>query len=84
MEVKDQLKLNYPRDQVNIIIRKLDKIVEELNFFTYKKSIAIFASPLDEKVIYLDFEVNDHVGIDDSFGLRDLVSQKRKATSSLC
>jgi hypothetical protein len=79
MEVKNQLKLNYPRDRVNMIIRKLDKIVDDLNFFTYKKSIAIFASPVDEKIIYLDFEVNDHVGIDDSFGLRDLVNQKKES-----
>jgi hypothetical protein len=49
--------------------------VEELNFSPTKKHCH-FRFSVEEKSL-LDFEVNEHVGIDDSFGLRELVNQKR-------
>ena len=53
-------------------------IIKNLNFNTYKKSIAIYVSPVFEKVLYLDIAVEEKIIIDESFEIRDLVSCKRE------
>jgi hypothetical protein len=59
-------------------MQRLRSIISSLNFNTHKKSIAIYVSPLFEKVLYLDIAVQERVVVDDSFEIRDLVYSKKQ------
>jgi hypothetical protein len=69
---------NYNDELANSVIRKLKNIIQNLNFSSFQKSIAIFISPLYEKVLYLDIEVNEKIIIDESFDIRDLIYAKKE------
>jgi hypothetical protein len=56
-KIEKELQQNYPDDLADVVIHKLKTIIRNLNFSTYKKSIAIFVSPVFEKVLYLDIPV---------------------------
>ncbi|HVU57954.1 MAG TPA: hypothetical protein VHD83_22990, partial [Puia sp.] len=77
-KIESQLMGQYPRDQAIPVIEKIRKLINTLNYNTHKKSIAIFASPMIEKVYYLDVAVEEKIVVDSSFEIRDLVySQKQ-------
>lgn len=73
---KEELRERYPAGIVHPLIQKLDKIINDLDFDTQKKSIAIYLSPVFEKVIYLDIEADEMIMVDGSFEIRDLVYNK--------
>lgn len=77
-KVKRELAADYPPETEELMMQKLKRIVDELNFNTHKKSIAIYASPVFEKVLYLDVAVEERVMIDKSFEIRDLVYSKKQ------
>ena len=68
----------YPYDTCIMVIQKINAIIKTLNFNTHKKSIAIFVSPIFEKVLYLDIPVEEKIIIDESFEIRDLVYSKKQ------
>jgi len=72
-KIERQLLDNYPSDIALIMMAKFNDIVERLNFSTHRKSIAIFASPVFEKVIYLDIPVEERITVGGSFAIRDLL-----------
>lgn len=78
-EVKRQLLSVYPDEKAYVVINKLQKLIVGLKYDMGKKSIAIFVSPLTEKVIYLDIEVKEKLIIDESFEIRDLVYNETQA-----
>lgn len=78
--IEQQLLENYPDYIACLIMQKIKAIVRHLNFNTHKKSIAIYVSPFFEKLLYLDFEVQQFVTIKDGFRIRDLVNFKIKET----
>ena len=59
------------------VLDKIHKLVDGLNYNTYKKSVALYASPLLEKTYYLDIPVEEKIIIDNSFEIRDLVYSKK-------
>lgn len=77
-QVEQELENNYPDETGRVLMRKLRSIIGSLNFNTHKKSIAIYVSPLFEKVLYLDIPVQERVVVDDSFEIRDLVYSKKQ------
>jgi hypothetical protein len=77
-KVEQELKNNYPVWVVELMMDKLTTLVSNLNFSTQKKSIAIYVSPVFEKVLYLDIPVVQKVVINDSFEIRDLVYSKKQ------
>lgn len=77
-KVERELEINYPADIVAPIMSKLSKCIRELNFHCHKKSIAIFISPVFEKVLYLEIPVEEKIIIDESFEIRDLVYCKKE------
>lgn len=77
-KVAIELKKNYPDEQGQVVIKKLRSIIEQLDFNTYKKSIAIFTSPIFEKTLYLDIAVEEKIIIDESFEIRDLIYSKKQ------
>ncbi len=82
-KVEKELMMNYPADKALPVIHKLHQLIQNLNFHTHKKSIAIFVSPLIEKVFYLDMAVEEKVIIDESFEIRDLIYSKKQAIQYL-
>lgn len=77
-KVKRDLQENYPDEMGKLVMHKLEAIIKNLNFNTYKKSIAIYVSPVFEKVLYLDIPVEEKIIIDESFEIRDLVYSKKQ------
>lgn len=77
-QVKQELLDNYPGEIGLLVFQKLRAIIKTLNFNTHKKSIAIYVSPVFEKVLYLDIAVEEKVIVDDSFEIRDLLYNKKQ------
>jgi hypothetical protein len=76
--VESELMENYPAEMSKIVLQKLKNIYKNLDYNTHKKSVAIFVSPVFEKVLYLGVEVEEKVIIDESFEIRDLVYSKKE------
>lgn len=77
-QVEKDLMINYVDEKVEAVMNKLRLLIKTLDFTTYKVSIAIFVSPVIEKVYYLDIPVEEKVIIDESFEIRDLVYSKKE------
>jgi hypothetical protein len=77
-KVEKEIARDYPHESGALVMRKLRSLIEGLNFDTYKKSIAIYVSPLFEKVLYLDIPVEERIQVDNSFEIRDLVYAKKQ------
>lgn len=72
------LRKSYPGEMSALVMQKLKTIIKSLNYNTHKKSIAIYVSPLFEKVLYLDIPVEEKIIVDESFEIRDLVYGKKQ------
>jgi flagellin-specific chaperone FliS len=77
-KVRNELMSNYTIEKVNSIMHRLQDIISNLDYRTYKRSIAIFLSPQLQKVYYLDVLVNEKIVVDESFEIRDLVYNKKE------
>jgi hypothetical protein len=77
-KVGQELQENYPDEMSTLVMQKLKGIFKNLNFNTHKKSIAIYVSPVFEKVLYLDIAVEEKIIVDESFEIRDLVYSKKQ------
>jgi hypothetical protein len=82
-KVSKQLMSEYPAEKALPVINKLTHLIHELNFNTHKKSMAIFVSPLMEKVFYLNIPIEEKIIIDESFEIRDLIFSKKQTTQYL-
>ena len=60
------------------MITKLKHIIDNLNYRTHKKGIAIFVSTVSEKVYYLEGEVEEKIAIDEFFEFHDEVFRKKE------
>lgn len=78
-KVERELKETYPADITEMVMGKLRAIISKLNYTTHKKSIAIYVSPVFEKVLYLDISVEEKIMVDESFEIRDLVYNKKQS-----
>src|ERR1019366_4579741 len=65
-------------DMALLVLQKLKSIIKDLDFNTHKKSVAIYVSPVFEKVLYLNLEVEEKVLVNKSFHIRDLVKSKKQ------
>jgi len=77
-KVESGLMKDYTMDKALPVILKLKNFVGNINFNTHKKSIAIFVSPIIEKIFYLDIPVEEKIIIDESFEIRDLIYSKKE------
>jgi hypothetical protein len=77
-KVEKELEENYPEEMCILIMHKIRSIIKHLNFNTHKKSIAIYVSPVFEKVLYLDITVEEKIIVDETFEIRDLVYSKKQ------
>ncbi|MBI2271125.1 MAG: hypothetical protein HYU69_12335 [Bacteroidetes bacterium] len=72
-KTETQLFGDYPENTANLIMQKLNKIVEEIDYQHLSESIAIFVSKDNDVVLNLPFRVSEKLVIDNSFEIRDLV-----------
>ena len=70
-------------EQALPVIVKLQLLLREINYNTQKKGLAIFVSPLVERVFYLDFDVEEKVVVDELFEIRDLILNKKESIQYL-
>lgn len=78
-KVEVELKKNYPEELSGVIMQKLRSITKEVKPDGKVKSVALFVSPVFEKLFYLDVSVEEKIIIDESFEIRDLLySRKQK------
>ena len=77
-KVEYELLKNYPHEMSMLVMQKLRTIIKNLNFNAHKKSIAIYLSPVFEKVLYLDIAVEERITVDESFKIRDLLYSKKQ------
>jgi hypothetical protein len=82
-KVEKELLAHYPYDKALSVIERLRHIIKDLNYYTHKTSVAIFASPVEEKVAYLDVPVDNKIVIDEAFCIRDLVYCKKQDANYL-
>jgi hypothetical protein len=77
-KVEKELVQNYPHEKAAVVVTKLQRIIDHLDFNTHKKSIAIFVSSEIEKIFYLDIVVKEKIVIDGYFEIRDLIANKKQ------
>lgn len=75
--VEMELLQNHCDDMGMLVIQKLKTLIQNLNYNTYNKSIALFVSPVFEKVLYLDFDVDTRISIAPNFKIRDIVKTRK-------
>jgi hypothetical protein len=77
-KVQQEVITNRKGDISALVMQKLRNLVKNLNFSTYKKSIAIYVSPVFEKVLYLDIPVEAQITINEPFDIRQLILHKKQ------
>jgi len=82
-KIEQELLNNYAAENAVPVILKIKNVIRSLNYSSHKKSIAIFVSPVIEKVYYLDIEVKQKIVIDDSFEMRDIILTKKQTPKYL-
>jgi len=77
-QIEKDIKKNYTSEKALPVLQKLHHALNNINYNTHKQSVAIFISPIIEKVYYLDISVEEKIIIDDSFEIRDLIYSKKE------
>lgn len=77
-KVQDALDADYPPELSGLVMQKLQHMIGQIDYSTYKKSIAIFVSPVFQKILYLDVQVEERIIVDESFEIRDLIYSKKQ------
>ncbi len=78
LKAEQGLMEDFPIEMAILVMNKLKSIIKELDYSTHKKSIAIYVSPVFEKILYLDLEVEERIFVDDSFEIRDVINSKKE------
>lgn len=77
-KITNDLNGRYNGVVAELVLQKLQSALSTLNYATHKSSIAIFLSPVFEKILYLDMPVDEKVTVDSDFMIRDIVLTKSK------
>ncbi len=76
-EVREALQREYTGEQTRTIVQKLNGVLDNLDFVTYKKSLAILLSPGFERIYYLDFPVSEKIIVGESFNFKEIIESKK-------
>lgn len=82
-KAEKELLSNFPESRVQIVIKKLHKLIMTIDHKLLSKSLAIYASPEKEEIIYLPFSVKEKLIIDSSFEVRDLLYSAKNSFNYL-
>jgi|SRR6218665_1158533 len=78
-----QIDRNFHNESGRLVIARLRKAFSQLNFNSFKKSVAIFASPVFEKIIYMPFGVKQVVSVMPAFDIKQIIKAKTPNRSFL-
>lgn len=76
-QVEEKLLKEYTSETSRLLLDRLQEVFKEINFATDKKSLAIFVSPIFQKILYLNFEVHAIVSVSHSFSIRNILACKK-------
>ncbi|MBL0153557.1 MAG: hypothetical protein IPP93_08740 [Chitinophagaceae bacterium] len=82
-KIELELQKKYPDDICQAVIRKLKSAIKNVDYNTRRKSIAIYISPVFEKLLYLDIALDEKIFVDESFEIRDLLYCKKQSYKCL-
>ncbi len=77
-EVSEVILKQYDDELGIVVLQKLAGVLKNLRYSTLFQSVAIFVSPVFQKVFYLRFQVSPYVHVGDDFSIREVLAQKRK------
>ncbi len=77
-KVEQELTENYPAEMAALVMKKFTELIKTITVDKSKKGIAIYVSPVFERVLFLDVAVEEKIIIDESFEIRDLVYSKKQ------
>jgi len=72
-QVKSLLSDNYSIEEYEPLLKRLDALVETIDFNHNMDGLGIFVSTAIQKIIQFNFPVKERVLIDDSFALKELI-----------
>lgn len=81
--VEKQLLEHYSGEIVLLMMGKLCQLIDSINYNSTKKSIAIYLSPIFEKMLYLNIPVKEMAIVDESFETRDIILNKKQLKNYL-
>ncbi len=81
--LENELFERFADDMASLVMQKLRLVLNNLDFTTHTVSIAVYVSPVFEKIFYLNFAVEEKIMASDSFQLRDLLFAKRETREYL-
>lgn len=58
------------------VLARMQDLMQEISYHTYKKSIALLATPFVAKVLYLDFPVNETIRTGEDLDIRNVLKAK--------
>lgn len=73
-KVKTRMKQNYSEECTSKVLTRLQKLFNDLNFNTHRKSVMVILTPTEEKIIYLCFPVRPVVFFSRSASVIDLAA----------
>lgn len=77
-QVQEELYKRYTAKTAGDLLNKLQQAINNLDYTTHKKSIALYVSTAVQQVYYLDIDVHEKVIVDTSFEIRDIVRNKKE------
>lgn len=77
-KIEKALLKDYPQEVSAAIMQRIRTLLAGLNFGTYTKSIALFASAPYDKLLYLNLSLGEKIIIDDAFDIRQLICNKKQ------
>lgn len=78
-----ELRAGYPPGSVDPVVQKLHRLTERVEIPESCRSVALFASPVHEQLVWLDVDTTEKIIIDESFEIRDLVFHEQHHGQSL-
>jgi hypothetical protein len=59
-KIEKEVLAKYSKEQAMPVVKKLRQVIKDMNYSIHKQSIAIFVSPLVEKVYYFKYTASDN------------------------
>lgn len=82
-KVELELSKNFSEEVCQLMMDKLKTIIDAIIIEPHQKGVAIFVSPVFQKVMFMDTMVQERIVIDDSFEIRDLIYSKQQSDKYL-
>lgn len=82
-KAEGRLLQNYSAHKVMPVLTMVHQLISGINYYNYKKSIAILASPFTSKLFYLNYPVNETIRTGEFLDVREVVKARTRETQYL-